>query len=594
VKSKLWLLLFVFVLLAVNAGFFLNLRNLPDANYPLILIAINLNLVFLIVVSAVVFRKLIKVYSGSSRHRLRRKITTVLVLYLLVPILLLNLLSAVLVLQSTKEYMSGRIRELSKQALFIHQELSRYEERNLREKKELLEKLSAEEIRSLPFVSYAVERKCDFDLLETEGSYLLCLGDKVVALKKEKDFKESLERFGVLASDLRSFVKAKDIITGVFVFMVVSVGLLAILATVWLSMFFARSISEPVERLTEKAMEISKGNLEVEVEEVKTGDEIEKLSKTFKEMKESLKRLYENLRREKESLKKLLDALPVAVLFRGREGSTFVNRTFLSMFGEQEDMEAFLKKVKEDKNFRLEKLEREEGELYIIEDIRPIVLAERFRVWQDSVRRIAHEIKNPLTPIIKINLERLLRNAERGKVSAEQVKELAQVVLKEVNRINLLVSQFRSLSSDRKVKPEELSLRELLEEIKKVYRHAGLKLEVKGDKRVLGDRNLLKEVFYNLLNNSLEHGAKKVEVSIEEGRLLYKDDGRGLTEEEREHLFEPFFSKNPRGFGIGMSVVKKVVEEHGWEVRVLPSERGFQLEVLFSPKNSREERIRGS
>ncbi|NPB06941.1 MAG: HAMP domain-containing protein [Aquificae bacterium] len=582
-KSKLLLLLLLLLFLGlVNYAFFVNLRNLPDANYPLILIVINLNLVFLIVVSAVVFRKLVKVYSERSRHRLRRKITTALLFYLLVPLFTLNLLSVFFVLQSTKTYTSGRMRELSKEALALYEQLSDYERRLIGEKRELLKRLSTDELRSLPFVSYAVERPCSFDALETEGSYLLCLdGRRVVALKKERDFTESLERFGKLASDLRSFVKAKDIITGVYAFMVVAVGLMALLATVWFSMFLARSISEPIERLTEKAVEISKGNLSVEIPETETGDEIEKLSRAFRQMQKSLLKLYGSLKEEKESLKRLLDALPVAVLFRGKDGSTFVNGTFLKMFGRPGKLEDFLKRVERDPNFRLERLKTPEGELYIVEDVRPIVLAERFRVWREAVRRIAHEIKNPLTPIT-VNLERLLRSAERNALEPEKVKELLALVLQEVHRINRLVSQFKSISSERPLKPSRFKLSDLINELKTFYASAGLTLELKGDRELYADRGMLKEVFYNLLNNSLEHGAKRVKITVTDDRLLYEDDGKGLTEEELEHLFEPYFSKNPKGFGIGMSIVKRVVEEHGWRVRALPSDKGFKLEVLFS------------
>jgi len=582
VRSKLLLLLAVFVIGAANVGFFLNLRNLPDANYPFILIVINLNLVFLIVVSAVIFRKLIKVYLGKSQNKLRRKIANVLILYLFIPVLLLNLVSVVLILQSTKEYMSGRIRDLSKQALGIYTSLKEYEIKNLYEKRELMKHLPDEELRRLPFVRDLRREFCDYDLIETERSYILCLGDRVAVVKKEVSFKESFETFGKLASDLRSFVKAKDIITGIYVFLIVALGLIALLATVWLSMYFARFISEPIERLTSKAMEIARGNLDTRVEVEKTGDEIEKLSRAFREMKENLKKLYENLREEKEFFRKLLDALPVAILLRRGDGSLFVNKTFLNMFGSPGDLGEFLKEVKTNKNIRIEKLSREEGELYILEDITPIVLAERFRVWQDSVRRIAHEIKNPLTPI-RLNLERILRNLEREEIDRERMKELVRIVLEEFNRINLLVSQFKSLSFEREVRPEKVSLRSVLEEIKKIYQNTGLEIEVSGERVVLADRNLLKEIFYNLVNNSLEHGAKRITVHLTQERLVYRDDGKGLREEEIEHIFEPFFSKNPKGFGIGMSIVKKIVEEHGWEVKVFPGE-GFHLEIYFSSR----------
>ncbi len=582
-KSKLLLPLIFFFLIGVNVAFLLNLKNLPDANYPFILIVINIDIVFLIVVSAVVFRKLIKVYLGTSKNVLRRKIANVLILYLFFPILLLNVVSVLLIIKTTKEYMSGRIRELSKNAEYIYKELRDYELGNIYDKKALLAELPENKLFSLPFVKAVFYKPCNFDIIVKEEDYRICLKNKIVVLEKKGHVSHTIENFGNLALDLRSFVKAKDIITGIYIFFIVALSLITLLATVWLSMYLARYISEPIEKLTEKAIQISKGNLDVEIREETKGDEIEKLYRAFVQMKNNLKELYENLRQEKENLRKLLDALPVAILFVSRDGNNFRNKTFSRMFGDINNLGNFLKEVKTNKNIRMVKLDTEEGIIYIFEDITPIVLAERFKVWEEAVKRIAHEIKNPLTPI-KLNLERILRNIQKGNIDQKKLGELIKVILKEVNRINLLITQFRNISFDSKLEPKKINLLELLEEVRKVYLNAGVNIDIIGEKIVIGDEGILKEVFFNLINNSIENGAKNVRIEITPEKLLYKDDGKGVTPQEAEHIFEPFFSKNPKGFGIGMSVVKKIVEEHGWSVKVIPSQKGFHLEIDFKSK----------
>lgn len=583
-KSKLLLPLVFLFLIGVNVAFLVNLKNLPDVNYPFILIVINIDIVFLIVVSAVIFRKLIKVYLGTSKNVLRRKIANVLILYLFFPILLLNVLSVLLILKTTKEYMSGRLRELSKNAEYIYKELQDYEFSNVYDKKALISELPENKLLSLPFVKAVFYEPCNFDVIVEENDYRVCLKNKIVVLDKREHVSHTIEEFGRLALDLRSFVKAKDIITGVYIFFIVALSLITLLATVWLSMYLARFISEPIEKLTEKAIQISKGNLDVEIEEERRGDEIEKLYRAFVQMKENLKQLYENLRREKENLKKLLDTLPVAVLFISKDGSSFRNRTFIRMFGEVDNLGNFLKEIRQNKNIRTEKLDTEEGTIYIFEDVTPIVLAERFKVWEEAVKRIAHEIKNPLTPI-KLNLERILRNLQKESIDREKLKELIRVILKEVDRINHLIVQFRNISFDRKLEPKKINLSELLEEVRRVYLSTGVSIEVKGEKTVIGDEGILKEVFFNLINNSIENGARNIKVEITPEKLIYEDDGKGITTQEAKHIFEPFFSKNPKGFGIGMSVVKKIVEEHGWSVKVIPSEKGFYLEIDFRSKN---------
>lgn len=583
-KSKLLLLLVFLFLIGINVAFLLNLKNLPDANYPFILIVINIDILFLIVVSAIIFRKLIKVYLGTSESILRKKIANVLILYLFFPILLLNVLSVLLILKTTKDYMSGRLRELSKNAEHIYKELKDYELRNLYDKIALISQTPDDKIVSLPFVKYVLYEPCNFDVVVRENEYKVCFGNKVVVLDKKEQLSKSVEEFGRLALDLRSFVKAKDIITGLYIFFIVALSLLTLLATVWLSMHLARFISEPIERLTEKAVQISKGNLDVVIEEEKRGDEIEKLYKAFSQMKENLKELYENLKREKENLKKLLDALPVAILFIGKDGSNFRNKTFIRMFGDVSEIEIFLRETSQNRNIRMEKLDTEEGTIYIFEDITPIVLAERFKVWEEAVKRIAHEIKNPLTPI-KLNLERILRSLQKDSFEREKLQELIKIILKEVDRINLLVVQFRNISFDRKLEPKQINLPQLLEEVKKVYLNAGINIEVKGEKTVIGDEGILKEVFFNLINNSIENGAKSIRIELNQEKLIYEDDGKGISPEEAKHIFEPYFSKNPKGFGIGMSMVKKIVEEHGWSVKVFPSQKGFHLEIDFRSKN---------
>ncbi len=583
-KSKLFLPFIFLLLIGVNIAFLLNLKNLPDVNYPFILIVINIDIVFLIVVSAVIFRKLIKVYLGTSKNVLRRKIANVLILYLFFPILLLNVVSVLLILKTTKEYMSGRIRELSKNAEYIYRELRDYELGNIYDKKALLSELPENKLFSLPFVKAVFYKSCNFDIIVKEEDYRICLKNKIVVLEKKGHVSHTIEEFGRLALDLRSFVKAKDIITGIYIFFIIALSLITLLATVWLSMYLARYISEPIEKLTDKAIQISKGNLDIKIKEEPRGDEIEKLYKAFVQMKNNLKELYENLRQEKENLKKLLDTLPVAILFVSKDGNSFRNKTFSRMFGEIHNLGTFLKEIKQNKNIRMERLNTDEGTIYIFEDVTPIVLAERFKVWEEAVKRIAHEIKNPLTPI-KLNLERILRNLQKGNIDQEKVSELIEIILKEVNRINYLITQFRNVSFDRQLEPRKINLFELLEEVRKVYLSTGVDIEIIGEKMVIGDEGILKEIFFNLINNSIENGAKRIRIEITPEKLIYKDNGKGISPKEAEHIFEPFFSTNPKGFGIGMSVVKKIVEEHGWKVKVIPSEEGFYLEIDFKSKN---------
>jgi len=282
-------------------------------------------------------------------------------------------------------------------------------------------------------------------------------------------------------------------------------------------------------------------------------------------MKENLREMYEKLKRERDLLEKLLDALPLGILYVGRNGVR-TNRTFREMF-----------------NLRIEHLRGSEGDLYLIEDISSIVLAERFKTWQDAVKRIAHEIKNPLTPI-RLNLERLGRYAEKGQIDAEKFRDLVNLILKEIERISDLINQFRHLTPSRSLRLERFKLSDLVKDLRKLYSSAGVEIVLEGDRTVEGDLSLLKEMFYNLINNSIEWGATSITLRVDRNRLEYRDNGRGIREEELQNVFIPYYTSNPRGMGIGMAIVKKIVEDHGWRISAFPSREGAYFIIEFEPE----------
>ncbi|MDQ7082545.1 MAG: ATP-binding protein [Aquificota bacterium] len=112
-----------------------------------------------------------------------------------------------------------------------------------------------------------------------------------------------------------------------------------------------------------------------------------------------------------------------------------------------------------------------------------------------------------------------------------------------------------------------------------------MEIRVEGDRRVKADRSLLRELFYNLINNSIEWGAKRIDIRIGDDRLEYSDDGKGIPDGERDKVFMPYYSSNPKGMGLGMAVVKKIVEDHGWSIKALPSEEGAHFLIEFRSRN---------
>ena len=592
-RKVILILLAVVALVAVNVAFINNLKNLPYANYYLLLLAINIDLLALVIISAIILRKLIKVYLGRKRNILRRKLANILFLYLFIPLLILNVASIVVVLQSTKTYLSSKTRALSSYAERVYRNLYSQElERVDMYKsvlKALLERGDISGARRLKGVDSIVEvPKCEFEVSEGEFGYTLCLkaGRKFykVGIVKDIGLIRDLSNFGQLALDLRAFVKTRDIITGIFIFFIVFIALLTLLATVWLGMLVARHISKPIESLSLSAIRISKGKLDAEIEEFETGDEIEELSKAFKKMRDNLKSIYDQLVQERNFLEKLLDSIPVGVVFVGYGGQVRINRTLKEMFKGREKVEEIIELAKNSPNMRVQEVRVGDGKIYLIEDVTPVVLSERFKTWQEAVKRIAHEIKNPLTPI-RLNLERIVRYTQRGSLDEDKLQELVSTILKEIDRISELINQFKHLSADRKPKFREMTLSEVIEDLKKIYSSTGLEITLRGDRKITGDPDMLREMFYNLINNSIEGGASRIELVVSDGRLEYRDNGKGIEEKDLENVFLPYYTKNPKGMGLGMAIVKKIAQDHGWDIRALPSDRGAYFVVDFRSRN---------
>lgn len=514
---KLYLAFVAFVLffVGINIAFLDNLRRIWHFGYPSLLFVINLDLLILFVVFLVFFRKFIKTYLHGTKKPLRRKLSTSLMLYIITPLILLNVVTSVILLQSTKTFVSGQLKEIAKKS----EELT---------------------------------------LLAQDG------------LSEDAKVRELLEDIRKRAQELRNMVKGRDIIGGMYVYFLVLAGFVSFLSAVWFGNLVARHITAPIERLSMRAREIAEGNFDVQVEVPKTGDEVEELTKSFAQMKERLKTLYENLKRERDMLERLFSVLPVGIHYKSYDNFELKNTAYEAL--------------KEKENVRISVLEFEGGKVEVYEDLEPVILSERFKTWQMAVKRIAHEIKNPLTPI-SLNLERLLRLIQKDELNKEKMVEIIRLILEELERIRQTVDRFRELSVDIEPKFEPLSLKELLTDIGRLY--SGLELRIEGDAVCMADRRLLRDLFLNLFNNSLEWGAKRVEVSIRDGKLIYRDDGKGIEEGKEELIFLPYHSENPKGMGLGLAVVKHIAQLHGWEVRAKSDPRGFYLEVELKPKKER-------
>ncbi len=227
--------------------------------------------------------------------------------------------------------------------------------------------------------------------------------------------------------------------------------------------------------------------------------------------------------------------------------------------------------------------ERRVGYVIVFDEITELVSAQRANTWAEVARRLAHEIKNPLTPI-QLSAERLLlklRPRLEGK-DGELLERSATTIVNQVGALKLMVDEFRDYARLPAAKLEPLDLNSLIEDVLGLYQTAGpgrtrpLARLGPALSPVMGDRTQLRQLIHNLVKNALEATEKiehaRVEILTEPVltpggmaaiRLTVRDNGPGFPGTMLSRLFEPYVTSKVRGTGLGLAIVKKIADEHG-------------------------------
>ncbi|WP_425038875.1 ATP-binding protein [Primorskyibacter sp. S187A] len=402
-------------------------------------------------------------------------------------------------------------------------------------------------------------------------------------------------------------------------------ALLLVLAAVWLGLWFAERLSRPVGRLTGAAQRVGAGDLDVQVSEESGDDEIAMLGRYFNQMTRQLKgqreRLLENTRqieRRQRLFDSVLNSVTSGVVGLSDDGKvSFVNPSAQRLLGWDEDRaatpisvavpefgalfdrvasgetEVARQEVKVSRDGQLENLlvrvstrRRANGSLegYVVafDDVSDLVAAQRMAAWGDVARRIAHEIKNPLTPI-SLSAERIQRKFRRQVEETEVLEQLTGVIVRQTDDLRRIVDEFSKFA--RMPEPQRRD-----EDLVELVRDAAL-LQEAGQPTVAFDVQLpeppvmaeldatmISQALTNLIKNAgeaieslQEKGAADghqpmIRIAMTTSRsaatIRIADNGIGLPE-DRAKLFEPYVTTRDKGTGLGLPIVKKIIEEHG-------------------------------
>ena len=209
-----------------------------------------------------------------------------------------------------------------------------------------------------------------------------------------------------------------------------------------------------------------------------------------------------------------------------------------------------------------------------------LILAEKHAAWSDIAKKIAHEVKNPLTPI-KLSAERIEQKAKSQSINFEDLKKLTQTISKQVDDIGKLIDEFSSFA---RMPEAEIKLDNLTQTLKESFNlfantHSNINIKLSSqDKDIYYqfDRFQITQVFNNIIKNAIEAVINIPNPSISiylfeknnQIKFTVRDNGVGVDEKKISKLFEPYFTTKEKGTGLGLSIVKKIIEDHGGNIKI--------------------------
>ena len=402
--------------------------------------------------------------------------------------------------------------------------------------------------------------------------------------------------------------------------LMILIGLFALVVTTWIAVFLARQISVPISAILNGFREVRRGNLQHRVE-VRAVDELALLVRGFNQMIQELESSGRELDRRSRFLEAILESIPTGVISIGSDGyikrvnqalskilpAAAVDRAarLEDLFSREDTAEIkyLMKRARrtgtvsrqmelrtESRKLQLavtvsaleEKLTS--GFVLVLEDTSELLRAQKAAAWHEVARRVAHEIKNPLTPMA-LSAERIGRQLERldlPPASARILSECAGMIAKSVESVKTLVDEFSQFARFPSVQPMRVDLNEVVGQALAVFhgRLDGIAIQTsftEGLPPVNLDREQFQRVVINLVDNAAEAMqdslVKKLYITTQPGaadtvELVVADSGCGVSPDDKEKLFLPYFSTKGRGTGLGLAIVSHIVAEHGAHIRV--------------------------
>ena len=438
--------------------------------------------------------------------------------------------------------------------------------------------------------------------------------------KRRIDMKQKEAEIQRYIADYQQLANKRKSIRQFYLLLLLLITLFVLFVATWIALFLAKQISNPISALLDAAGEVRKGNLGYRVQ-VRAIDELATLVRAFNEMTQELEANSRELERRRRFTEAILESIPTGVLSLSSDGRIQkVNRalsqilpaervagaTRLEDLFSREDTAEIKRLMKRARRTgvasRQLELKSDRGTLHlaatvaaledkltsgfvlVLEDTSELLRAQKAVAWHEVARRIAHEIKNPLTPIALCG-ERIARQLDRIATPPEVeriLRECTSTIAAEVESVKTLVNEFSQFAGFPTAQPAPADLNEVVENALGVFagRLNGIELrkELAPDLPPVNiDREQFKRVVVNLVDNAADamqdSPVRHLYVATQPGaadtlELVVADTGRGISPEDKDRLFLPYFSTKGRGTGLGLAIVHHILLEHDASIRV--------------------------
>ena len=448
--------------------------------------------------------------------------------------------------------------------------------------------------------------------------------------------------------DYQEAKRMKGPVKTIYVLILLMVALMVIFIGFWFGMSMARDITDPLLKLSEGTEQIAGGNLEVYIEPV-ADDELGVLVRSFNAMaadlrkgREELLRVNIDLESRRRYMETVLKNVASGVLALDAEGTvTMINDSAVRLLGiwKEDPIGMHLLEVLPETSAApvrqaLEELEesltgtierqmtlafpegivtlicfansladegkRNLGVVLVFENMTQLIKAQRMAAWREVARRIAHEIKNPLTPI-QLNAQRLRRKYMQRLAGDEEVLDQAtRVIVDQVEQLKAMVNEFSKFARMPSANPVPNNLNDLLEEVVKLYLHGndGISFSFSPDPSVPVldlDKEQIRRAMGNLIDNAVAAAGPggfvrvltRYDKTLSIASVEISDNGPGIDARDRDRIFEPYFTRKQGGTGLGLTIVSTIVADHNGFIRVKDAPGGGARFIVELPARKR-------